>query len=184
MNYYILIDSNNIITSTTQTESTLASPWIAITAAELSTARQMGSTWDDSTSTVNAPPSNYNLVAVGNAQIGVIKSAAASAMVAPLAYTLASGVATSFPMDGVSQNYYHGAFTTYVLGAETLPTDFTLRDVNGAPQAATVADIKGIFVGGVAQIQGANAKMDTLISQIQGYVSGGGTVSEIQAVTF
>jgi len=182
VNYYITLDANNYIVSTCETTQTLGSPWIAITEAQYPGAQLPGATYTASTSTVNAPASNYNLVGVGNAQIAKISAGLATSLVAPVAFTTAGGVSTSFANSQNNRHMLSEALTIW--GSSNWPSTYFLRDVNNTKVTITYADAVSLGQALGTAILDAENKYETLVAQILGYVNGGGTVADIQAVVW
>ncbi len=182
MNYYITTDNNHYIVSTCETTQMLGPPWIAITAAQYPGAQVPGATYTASTSTVNAPAANYNLVGVGNAQIAKIGAGLANAVNTPVSFTTAGGVSTSFANSQNNRHMLAEALTIW--GSSNWPSTYFLRDVNNIKVAITYADAVSLGQTLGAAILDAENKYEVLVAQILGYVNGGGTVSEIQGVTF
>ena len=179
MNYGIQINSNNIITGSIATSGSLPSGWIAITEAQYPSAQVQGASWDASTSTVNPPAPNYNLNVVQASQIALVSQQLMAALVSPYSFTTSGGVATSFPMDAVSQLNYNNAYTAYVLGGETLPSGFFFYDINHIAVPFTVADIKALYSGAVSRGQDYYAAFEKAKTDILAATS----VSAVQALT-
>lgn len=182
MNYYITTDANNYIVSTCETTQTLSAPWIEITAAQYPGAQLPGATYTASTSTVNAPAANYNLIGVGNAQIAKIGAGLATALATPVAFTTSGGVSTSFANSQNNRHMLAEALTIW--GSSSWPSTYFLRDINNTKVAITYADAVSLGQTLGTAILDAENKYETLAAQILGYVNGGGTVAEIQAVVW
>ena len=182
MNNYIQTGTNNLIVSTCSTTQTLGAPWISIPESSLSLAIQPGSSWDASTSTVVGPPANYNLVGVGNTQIGIIAQGLANAVIAPITFTTAAGVTTSFANNQNNQHMLASAMVIW--GSANWPSGYFLRDVNGNKTILTYADAVGLGQAMGNAILTAENKYDTLVAQIQGYVANGSPASDITSVVW
>ena len=182
MNYYIQINSNNVIIATATGSSTMGSPWISIPESMYSTATQPGSTWDASTSSVVAPPANYNLSQVATNQINIVTQACLSANQAPVAYTTSAGISTSFANNLNNQEMLKGALVTWT--SADWPSNFFLYDINNAPTTLTLADAQNVANLLSSEILNNQVKLNGLISKIEGYLNNGGTVAEIQAVVW
>lgn len=182
MNYYITVDSNNYIVSTCETSQNLPAPWIAITAAQYPTAQLPGATYTASTSTVNAPAANFNLIGVGNAQIAKIAAGLAGAINTPVAFTTSAGVSTSFANSQNNRHMLSEALTIW--GSSSWPPTYFLRDVNNTKVTITYTDAVSLGQTLGTAILDAENKYETLVAQILGYVNGGGTVAEIASVVW
>ena len=181
MNYYIQTGTNNIIIATCSTNETLGSPWISIPQTSLSTAQQPGASWDSTNSTVVAPPANYNLSVVGQQRIAYLSGLLPGLIVAPVAFTTAAGVSTSFPNTSLVQQSISRSLTVW--DSTDWPSNFFILDVNNNSITLTYADTTGLAKAlGNAEL----AVQNNLVSAentIMGYVNNGGTVAEINAVT-
>jgi len=104
-------------------------------------------------------------------QIAAVTAGFKAALATPFAFTNAAGVATSYATDPNSLFIYSQAYANYVLGGETLPSGFTIRDVNGTPQTFTVTDIKGLYTGIVNFTQSCNASFNNLVANIKASTS-------------
>ena len=104
-------------------------------------------------------------------QINIVAQGYKAAISAPYAFTNSAGVASSYAMDSDSKFIYSNAYISYVLGAQPLPSGFTIRDVNNVPQAFTVADIKTFYLGAVDFFQTCNAAFNTLEANIKASTS-------------
>ena len=104
-------------------------------------------------------------------QIAAVTAGFKAALAAPYAFTNTAGVATSYATDSNSLFIYSQAYTNYVLGAETLPSGFTIRDINGTPQTFTTADIKGLYTGIVNFTQACNVTFNSLVANIKASTS-------------
>ena len=104
-------------------------------------------------------------------QIAVVTAGFKAALAAPFPFTNAAGVATSYATDSNSLFIYSQAYTNYILGGETLPTGFTIRDINGTSQTFTTADIKGLYTGIVNFTQACNAQFNSLVANIKASTS-------------
>ncbi len=110
-------------------------------------------------------------------QIAAVTAGFKAALAAPFAFTNAAGVATSYATDPNSLFIYSQAYTNYVLGGETLPSGFTIRDVNGTPQTFTTSDIKNLYTGIVNFTQSCNASFNSLVANIKASTSYSNCVS-------
>ena len=182
MNYYIQINSNNVIIATASGSSTMGSPWISIPQSMYATATQPGSSWDASTSTVVGPPANYNLSGIASAQINSVTQACLSANQSPVAYTTSAGVSTSFANNLNNQEMLKGALVTWT--SADWPSNFFLYDINNVPTALTMTDAQNVAKLLSSEILNNQVKLNDLIGQIEGYLANGGTVSEIQGVVW
>lgn len=182
MNYGIQIDSNNIIIGTLSTSEPLPSGWIAITAAQLPSAQVAGATWDASTSTVNPPASNYNLNAVATSQIQLVTAQAMAALSSPVTFTNAAGTTASFANTKENHDNLGGALESW--NSTTWPSTFFIYDTSNVPVILTYADAEGLAAAFANATLAVYTKLNSLIAQIDGYVTSGGTVTEIQAVTY
>ena len=182
MNYYIQINSSNIIVATASGNSGMGSPWISIPQSMYATATQPGSSWDASTSTVVGPPANYNLSGIANAQINSVTQACLSANQAPVAYTTSAGVATSFANSLNNQEMLKGALVTWT--SADWPSNFFLYDVNNVPTDLTYTDAQNVAKLLSSEILNNQVKLDGLISQIKSYLNSGGTATQIQSVVW
>jgi len=113
-------------------------------------------------------------------QIADIQSAALLAQVAPLTFTNAANVTTSFPMDASAQMKYLGAYTRYVVHGATLPANFAFYDATGAAVVFTVTDIDNFATAGFGQVEAALEKQASLIAQIEAAT----TVAAVQAIVW
>ncbi len=180
MNYYIQTGVNNIIIATSSTSQTLGSPWIAIPETSLSTAQQPGASWDSTNSTVVAPPANYNLSVVGQQRIAYLSGLLPGLIVAPVAFTTAAGVSTSFPNTSLVQQFISRSLTVW--DSTDWPSNLFILDVNNNSITLTYADVTGLAKAlGNAELTIQN-QFITAKSTIMGYVNNGGTVAEINAV--
>ena len=182
MNYYIQINSNNVIIATASGSSTMGSPWISIPESMYSTATEPGSTWDTSTSTVVAPPANYNLSQVATSQINLVTQACLTANQTPVAYTTSAGVSTSFANNVNNQEMLKGALVTWT--SADWPSNFFLYDVNNVPTDLTYTDAQNVAKLLSSEILNNQVKLDGLISQIKSYLNSGGTATQIQSVVW
>ena len=182
MNYYIQINSSNIIVATASGNSGMGSPWISIPQSMYATATQPGSSWDASTSTVVGPPANYNLSGIASAQINSVTQACLSANQSPVAYTTSAGVSTSFANNLNNQEMLKGALVTWT--SADWPSNFFLYDINNVPTALTMTDAQNVAKLLSSEILNNQVKLNDLIGQIEGYLANGGTVSEIQGVVW
>lgn len=110
-------------------------------------------------------------------QIAAVTAGFKAALAAPFAFTNAAGVATSYATDPNSLFIYSQAYTNYVLGGKTLPSGFTIRDVNGTPQTFTTSDIKNLYTGIVNFTQSCNASFNSLVANIKASTSYSNCVS-------
>ena len=180
MNYYIQIGTNNIIIATASTASTLGSPWISIPQTSLATAQQSGASWDTTTLTVVAPPANYNLSVVGAQRIAYLYGLLPALIAAPVAFTTAAGVSTSFPNTSLVQQFISRSLTVW--DSTDWPSNFFILDVNNNSITLTYADVTGLAKAlGNAELTIQN-QFITAKSTIMGYVNNGGTVADINAV--
>ena len=180
MNYYIQTGVNNIIIATCSTNETLGSPWISIPQTSLSTAQQPGASWDSTNSTVVAPPANYNLSVVGQQRIAYLSGLLPGLIVAPVAFTTAAGVSTSFPNTSLVQQFISRSLTVW--DSTDWPSNFFILDVNNNSITLTYADVTGLAKAlGNAELTIQN-QFITAKSTIMGYVNNGGTVTDINAV--
>ena len=99
-------------------------------------------------------------------QAAIVKSGFNAAISAPFAFTNAAGVASSYAMEPQSQFIYSQSMQNYVIAGESLPSGFTIRDINGVPQTFTVADIKSLYTSIVSFIQSCNATLDSTLANI------------------
>ena len=182
MNYYIQINSNNVIIATASGSSTMGSPWISIPESMYSTATEPGSTWDTSTSTVVAPPANYNLSGIANAQINSVTQACLSANQSPVAYTTSAGISTSFANNLNNQEMLKGALVTWT--SADWPPNFFLYDVNNVPTDLTYTDAQNVAKLLSSAILNNQVKLNGLIAQIESYLKSGGTATQIQSVVW
>lgn len=181
MNYYIQTGINNIIIATSSTDSTLSSPWIAIPETSLSIAQQPGASWDTSTLTVVAPPSNYNLSVVGSQRIAYLHGLLPALIAAPVAFINAAGVSTSFPNTNLVQQFIARALTVW--DSTDWPASFFILDANNNPVTLTYTDTTGLAKAlGNAELAIQNQFL-TAKNTINGYINNGGTVADINAVT-
>lgn len=100
-------------------------------------------------------------------QIAAVTAAFKAALAAPFAFTNAAGVATSYATDSNSLFIYSNAYSAFVLGGKTLPSGFTIRDVNGTPQTFTTTDITNLYTGIVNFTQSCNATFNNLVASIK-----------------
>ena len=182
MNYYIQINSNNVIIATATGNGPMGAPWISIPQSMYATATQPGSTWDASTSTVVGPPANYNLSGIASAQINSVTQACLSANQSPVAYTTSAGISTSFANNLNNQEMLKGALVTWT--SADWPSNFFLYDVNDVPTSLTFADAQNVAKLLSSEILNNQAKLNGLIAQIEGYLANGGTAAEITAVVW
>lgn len=180
MNYYLQTDSLGYIIATTETAQTLSAPWVSIPEASYATAQLPGATYAGGT--VNAPAANYDLVTVGNSQIGMLGNGLAGAIDAPVSYTTVAGVASSWANTPLNQSYLAGALVIWT--SANWPATFFLRDVNEVKVTLTYADALALGQAMGNAVLSAENKYETLVAQILGYVNGGGTVAEIEAVVW
>lgn len=181
MNYYIQIDVNNYIIATATTSEILGSPWISIPQSSLAVAKQAGSTWDASTSSVVAPPANYNLAVVGAQRIAYLKGLLPNLIAAPINFTTAGGVNTSFPNTSLMQQFVSRSLTVW--DSTDWPLTYFILDVNDNPVTLTYTDTVNLAKAlGNAELAIQN-NFITAKNKIMGYVNGGGTVADINAVT-
>ncbi len=176
MSGYIGYDTSTGIVNTVATGSPPTQAWLALTST------QMGAIPEYDTAyyiMAGSPPSvtvNPNFWTQRGPfyiqrQIGRIQAGFQAALSAPFAFTNAAGVASSYAMDAQSQFIYSQAYANYVLGAEALPSGFTIRDANGTPQTFTVADIKALYTGIVNFVQSCNASLNGFVVQVQATTS-------------
>ena len=181
MNYYIQINTNQYIIATTSTNQTLGSPWIGIPESDISVAQQPGASWDSTNSTVVAPPANYNLSVVGQQRIAYLSGLLPGLIVAPVAFTTAAGVSTSFPNTNLIQQFISRSLTVW--DSSDWPASFLILDVNNNPITLTYADTTSLAKAlGNAELTIQN-QLISAKNMIMGYVNNGGTVAEINAVT-
>ncbi|MBW8068255.1 MAG: hypothetical protein GJU73_12560 [Ferrovum sp.] len=181
MNYYIQTGTNNIIIATCSTNETLGSPWISIPQTSLATAQQAGASWDTSTLTVVVPPANYNLAIVGQQRIAYLYGLLPALIAAPVAFTTAAGVSTSFHNTSLVQQFISRSLTVW--DSTDWPSNFFILDVNNNPITLTYADTTGLAKAlGNAELT-IQHNFITAKNTIMGYVNGGGTVADINAVT-
>ena len=128
---------------------------------------------DPSTGAVSSNPNFWTLRGAyyQGLQIGLVAGGFQKAISAPFAFTNAAGVASTYLMDANSQFIYSQAYANYVLGGETLPSGFTIRDSNGVPQTFAVSDIKGLYTGIVNFIQSCNTSFNGLVADIKASTS-------------
>lgn len=182
MNYYIQIDSSNIIIATAAGNGVMGAPWISIPESMYSTATQPGSTWDASTSSVVAPPANYNLSQVATNQINTVTQACLSANQTPVAYTTSAGISTSFANNANNHEMLKGALVTWT--SADWPSNFFLYDINNVPTALTLADAQNVAKLLSSEILNNQVKLNGLIGQIESYLNSGGTATQIQRVVW
>jgi len=114
-------------------------------------------------------------------QSGLIAAACSAAESAPLAFTNAAGVASSFPMDSGKLAKYLSIYTKYYVKGLPFPnsaTTYNFYDVNGKAVAMTLTDIENFFNSVEAQVDSALAKQETLLADIATAT----TVSAVQEV--
>lgn len=127
-----------------------------------------------------APTAAELLATAQAAQVGIIQASALATETSPLHFTTAANVSGYFPMDARAQIKYLGAYTRYVVHAQTLPSSFAFYDSTGTAIAFTVADIDNFATAGFLQVEASLAKESSLISQI----ASASTVSAVQAVVW
>lgn len=113
-------------------------------------------------------PSAAELVSQAqSAQIAAISKSARLAEQIPLSY-MPSSVSSPvlFPMDPHSWTKYAAVYSVYVIHGMPLPSGFNLFDINGRSVSADLADISGLFMAGMAQIDEIMNKRAALIAQI------------------
>lgn len=181
MNCYIQVNGNNYIVATSTTDQTLGAPWINIPETSLSVAQQAGSTWDVSTSSVVAPPANYNLSLVGQQRIAYLYGLVPGLIAAPIPFTTAAGVSTSFPNTDKLQQFISRSLNAW--DSADWPSTYFLLDVNNNPVTLTYADTTALAKAlGNAELTIQNNFLSAK-NTIMGYVANGGTVAEINGVT-
>lgn len=113
-------------------------------------------------------PSAAELVAQAQSvQIAAISKSARLAEQAPLSFTPSSvNSPVLFPMDPHSWTKYAAVYSFYIVHGQPLPAGFSLFDINGRSVAADLADIAGIFIAGMAQIDSAMTTRAALIAEI------------------
>ena len=182
MNYYIQINSSNVIIATATGGGVMGSPWISIPQSMYAMATQPGSSWDASTSTVVGPPANYNLSGIANAQINSVTQACLSANQSPVAYTTSAGISTSFANSTNNQEMLKGALVTWT--SADWPSTFFLYDINNIPTALTMTDAQNVAKLLSSEILNNQVKLNGLIGQIEGYLANGSPSSDITAVVW
>lgn len=126
-------------------------------------------------SIVAKPPT---LAEARQAQIAQINDDAQSAINTPITFTNAAGTQATFPM--TAQVKYLAAYTRYVVHGKSLPSGFAFLDVNGKSVPMTVADIDNMAALVFDQVEAAETKLGTLITQIESAA----TVSAVQAIAW
>ena len=115
-----------------------------------------------------------------SAQIATLKAAFQKAEQAPVSVTLASGVTTSFGMSPHDWTKIVGLFAKYVAKGDAVPSGYSLPDANMVLRVVTATDIDNLFEAGKTQIDGAVAKLASLVGEVQAAT----TVSAVQAIVW
>ena len=113
-------------------------------------------------------------------QIALLQSAFEQAEQAPVSLTLASGVTTSFGMTPHDWTKIVGLYSKYVVKGDPIPSNYPLPDVNMVLRTVTKTDIDNLFEAGKTQIDGAVAKLASLVGEVQAAT----TVSAVQAIVW
>ena len=130
-------------------------------------------------SVVNAP-SAILLAQAQASQIALLQSAFEQAEQAPVSLTLASGVTTTFSMIPHDWTKIVGLFAKYVAKGDAVPSGYSLPDANMVLRVVTATDIDNLFESGKTQIDGAVAKLASLVGEVQAAT----TVSAVQAIVW
>ena len=105
-------------------------------------------------------------------QIAAVMMGFNNAITAPYPFTNSAGVASSYPVNStLAKEEYSNAFLKYVQNGQTLPSGFTFNDVNGVPQAFTVADIENFYNGYTNFFQQCKAAINSLVESIKASTS-------------
>ena len=128
---------------------------------------------------VNAP-STILLAQAKSSQIALLQSAFEKAEQSPVSVTLASGVTTSFGMMPHDWTKIVGLYAKYVAKGDAVPSGYPLPDANMVLRVVTATDIDNLFEAGKTQIDGAVAKLASLIEAVNTAT----TVSAIQAIVW
>jgi hypothetical protein len=121
-----------------------------------------------------------SLTAAQTAQIALLQSAFGQAEQAPISLTLASGITTSFGMTPHDWTKIVGLYAKYVAKGDAVPSGYSLPDANMVLRVVTATDIDNLFEAGKTQIDGAVAKLSSLVGQVQAAT----TVSAVQAIVW
>lgn len=113
-------------------------------------------------------------------QIALLQSAFQQAEQAPVSLTLASGITTSFGMTPHDWTKIVGLFAKYVAKGDAMPSGYSLPDANMVLRVVTATDIDNLFEAGKTQIDGAVAKLASLVGEVQAAT----TVSAVQAIVW
>jgi hypothetical protein len=128
-------------------------------------------------------PSGPPLAAAQTTQSGLVASACSAAESAPLAFTNAAGVSSSFPMDSGKLAKYLSIYTKYYVKELPFPnsaTTYNFYDVNGKAVAMTLTDIENFFNSVEAQVDSALAKQETVLADIAAAT----TVTAVQTIVW
>ena len=128
---------------------------------------------------VNAP-SAVLLAQAQSRQIDLLQSAFRKAEQAPVSLTLASGITTSFGMIPHDWTKIVGLYAKYVAKGDAVPSGYSLPDANMVLRVVTATDIDNLFEAGKTQIDGAVAKLASLVGEVQAAT----TVSAVQAIVW
>ena len=113
-------------------------------------------------------------------QIALLQSAFEQAEQAPVSLTLASGITASFGMSPHDWTKIVGLFAKYVAKGDAVPSGYSLPDANMVLRVVTATDIDDLFEAGKTQIDGAVAKLASLVGEVQAAT----TVSAVQAIVW
>lgn len=130
--------------------------------------------------TVAGAPSTILLAQAQSSQIALLRSAFEQAEQAPISLTLASGITTSFGMTPHDWTKIVGLYAKYVAKGDAVPSGYSLPDANMVLRVVTATDIDNLFEAGKTQIDGAVAKLASLVGEVQAAT----TVSAVQAIVW
>ncbi len=115
-----------------------------------------------------------------SSQISLLQASFQKAEQSPVSLTLASGVTTSFGMTPHDWTKIVGLYSKYVAKGDAVPSGYSLPDANMVLRVVTATDIDNLFEAGKTQIDGAVAKLASLVGEVQAAT----TVSAVQAIVW